>query len=91
MVDVQDVSLRGTYWLRTICEVLREIYDLAQTDAPESREIRARLIEVERMAKRMSRALYEYNKRYDADWWEKNPDVEQDLLRDLNRTFLPPE
>jgi len=85
------MSLRGAYPLRTICELLREIYDLSQENNEKDSVIRKKLCEAEKMVKKMSYALLEYNKKYDEGWWEQNRDYEQDLLRDLNHKFIPEE
>ena len=50
---------------RTICEVLREIYDLA-----EEPEIRSRCEEAIVMAKKMDARLRHYKYNYDEGWWE---------------------
>ena len=47
-------------------------------------ELKEKLEEIHDMAKRMSRKLYEYNKKWDAEFWENNPDYEQDLLRRID-------
>ena len=52
---------------RTICEVLREIYDLAEGDA----EMTDRLQDAYVMAKKMDAKLRQHNGGYDEDWWEK--------------------
>ena len=52
--------------LRTICEVLREIY--WHTQDP---EIREKVVEAERMAKRMDAKLRKYKYGWDKDEWEK--------------------
>ena len=71
---------------RTICEVLREVDDIAyESDIEQYKILRAKLIEAEKMAKKMSRKLYEYNKKWDKGWWEKNKDYEEDLLKRLER------
>lgn len=64
------MSLRRATRVRTLCEVLREINDLHQGDKKHDRKVRKKLVEAERMAKKMSYKLLEYNKEYDKDWWE---------------------
>lgn len=61
---------------RTICEVLREVWDIHSDELT-----RALLREAEDMAKRMARKLLQYNKEVFRDWWEENPDYEADLRR----------
>jgi hypothetical protein len=46
------------------------------------------LVEAEGMAKRMSTALAEYNQKWDAGWWEKNPDYKADLERRLSTRYV---
>jgi len=82
-------SMKHACASRTICEVFREIADLHQDrHAKHDKVVRKKLSECESMAKRMSRKLKEYNKHYDADWWEKNPDYEKDLDRRLNTNYI---
>ena len=68
---------------RTICEVIREIYDLtfAVNDETVREEIRVRLKTVYEMAKKMDRKLHEYKFDWDKDFWEVN----RDYMRDLER------
>jgi len=63
---------------RTICEVLREIWDIHPDE-----KTRTLLQEAEDMAKRMALKLLQYNKEVFRDWWEENPDYEADLNRRL--------
>jgi len=69
----------------TICEVLRMINDSLQ--APEFSKQRDLLALAETMAKKMSSKLRDYNKEYDKDWWENNPEYDKKLRRDLD-TYL---
>lgn len=46
--------------------------------------LKEKLKEIHNMCKRMTHKLYEYNKEFDKDWWEDNPDYEADLKRRLN-------
>jgi hypothetical protein len=50
---------------RTICEVLREIYDLSEGNA----EVTDRLQDAYVMAKKMDAKLRQYSGDYDAEWW----------------------
>lgn len=77
-------SMRESHDYRTICEVLREINDLAQN----SIEIRKLLVEAQDMAKRMSRKMVEYSKDWDKGWWDRNPDKASDIDRRLSRDYL---
>ena len=51
---------------RTICEVLREIYDRTEGN----REVTDRLQEAYVMAKKMDAKLRQYSGDYDQEWWE---------------------
>lgn len=68
-------DMAKSYDMRTICEVLREIYWL--TEDP---EIREKLLEATVMAKKMDRKLIEY---YHKKWYrkpefyDKNPDSKE--------------
>lgn len=77
-------SMRESHDYRTICEVLREINDLAQHNLT----IRKLLVEAQDMAKRMSRKMAEYNKSWDRDWWDRNPDKAADIERRLSKDYL---
>jgi hypothetical protein len=82
------MSLRKSSKKVTICEVLRRINDMHQADTEHDQEVRRLLVTAEDMGKRMSWKLYEYNKKYDAGWWERNPDYEYDLKRRLSKSYL---
>ena len=59
---------------RTICEVHRELYDIAYTELPESSQrarIMALLEEAYLMGKKMNAKLRQYKFDYDDGWWEK--------------------
>jgi hypothetical protein len=73
---------------RTICEVLREINDLHQSGTQHDKTTRKLLLEAQKMAKRMSTKLLDYNKQVYKDWWDKNPDYEEDLRRRINSGYL---
>jgi len=81
------MSMRSACQRRTICEVLREINDLLQ-DTPHQAAAFQKLSEAEAMAKKMSKKLKEYNKDYDAGWWKRNPDYENDLNRRLGTRYV---
>lgn len=81
------MSLRGAATKRTICEVLREINDMHQSENDHDLFIHQRCAEAEHMAKRMSRKLRDYNREYDEGWWEENKDYAQDLERRLNTKY----
>lgn len=81
------MSLRGVYGERTLCEVLREINDLLQGNKIH-KQILPKLIECEDMAKRMSRKLRKYSREWDKDWWEKNKDFDEDIIRRENIRYV---
>ena len=51
---------------RTICEVLREIYDITEGNA----EVTDRLQDAYVMAKKMDAKLRQFHGDYDQEWWE---------------------
>lgn len=81
------MSMRSANGHRTLCEVLREINDKLQ-GLDIHKEVLPRLIEAERMAKRMAQKLYENNKKFDEGWWAKNPDYEKDLQLRMSKTYI---
>ena len=65
---------RGVSDKRTICEVHRELYDIAVTqlrDAPCFKDITDRLEEAYLMGKKMNAKLRQYKYDYDEGWWEQ--------------------
>lgn len=57
---------------RTICEVLREIYDIVyDSEDPSREEIMELLNESYVYGKKMDAKLRQYKNGYDQDWWEK--------------------
>jgi len=75
---------------RTICEVLREINDILQYHELQH-IIFPKLQEAELMAKKMDLKLHEYNKEWDKQFWNNNPDYEKDLLIRLNTSYITDE
>ena len=78
------------YQFRTICEVLREINDLHQTDSDADKQTRQKLIEAEGMAKRMSKKLFKDNKKLYKKFWKSTPGKkwEKILTKRLNTSYL---
>lgn len=67
---------------RTICEVLREIWDIAQVlDETLRAELEARVVDAYTMAKKMDRKLRENKYGWDEGFWQANEDYEADLKR----------
>jgi hypothetical protein len=81
------MTMRGSSKHYTICEVLREINDLHQEQTEHDKIIRNKLALAEKMAKKMSYKLKEYNKNIYNDWWGKNRDYENDLNRRLSKNY----
>jgi len=81
------MSLRGACEKRTLCEVLREINDLLQGN-PVHPKVLPKLIEAEKMAKKMAGKLVEYNKDIFSDWWQNNHDYAEDLKRRINESCI---
>ena len=80
-----DRKLRKATYRRTICEVMRKVNDLCQTDSEKDVQIRAHLREMLIMAKRMITKLVKYKRGCDADWWESIPAKEQKKLNKIRR------
>jgi len=72
---------------RTLCEVLREIWDIIDVVKEEDlrQELQARIVVAYDMGKRMSRKLREYKHGWDEGFWEDNHDREADLRRRSKR------
>ena len=85
--DILDNISKYADERRTICEVLREIYDLTFAVSNETvrDEIRDRLKIVYEMAKKMDKKLHEYKFGWDRDFWVVNKDYKKDLGRRLKR------
>jgi len=77
------MSMREANKKRTVCEVHREMYDILIKENIDFGLV-DKIKESEKMCARMARKLYEYNKEYDKDWWEANPDYEEDLKRRMD-------
>lgn len=58
---------------RTICEVHRELYDLAHAHLKDAalQEFTDKLEEAYAMAKKMQAKLRQYKENYDEGWWER--------------------
>jgi hypothetical protein len=80
--------MHGASHLRTICEVLREINDLHQGTSEHDKNVRQKLLEAQLMAKRMSNKLLDYKNEVFTDWWDDNPDYEEDLRKRINSGYL---
>ena len=68
---------------RSICEVHRELYDLAHAhlSEPALQEFTDKLEEAYAMAKKMQAKLRQYKENYDEGWWERQKaEIVQDKL-----------
>jgi hypothetical protein len=83
--------MRDASHLRTICEVLREINDLHQGISRKDILTRKKLAVCQKMAKRMSLKLLEYNKEVFRDWWKNNKNYEKQLRKRLKTTYYAEE
>lgn len=68
---------RGASSRRTICEVLREIFDACE-GRPKEREL---VLEALVMAKKMDQRLREYRSDWSVGFFGPNPDYKEDRLR----------
>ena len=82
----KDIQVKANPF-RTICEVHRELWDIAEVIPQEDlrNEIKERLITVYVMAKKMEEKLRENKHDWDANFWEANKNYEKDLLRRQKR------
>lgn len=81
------MSIRGSSKSRTLCEVLREINDIHQSQTDKDKKTRKLLAEAEQMGKRMSAKLKDYNKEVFKDWWQKNKDYEKDFEKRMKENY----
>lgn len=84
--DVVDQIEKTASPRRTICEILRELWDLSEvTDEDLREEMQARLVDAYTMAKKMARKLREYKHQWPEGFWQANVDYEEDLRRRSER------
>jgi len=81
------MSMRGISSKETICETLRAINDMCQSNSNKDQKIRNLLVKSEKMSKKMIHKLREYNKQIDKEWWEKNLDYEVNLNKRLEKDY----
>lgn len=84
-MGIEDRKFKKTTNRRTICEVMRMVNDLCQTDSEKDIQIRGYLREMTIMAKRMITKLVKYKKNCDADWWDTVPEKERKKLDKIRR------
>jgi hypothetical protein len=71
----------------TLCETLRQINDMHQSDSDHDKRSRELLCLAESMSKRMAQKLFEYSKKFDDGWWEANPEYQKILKQRLNERY----
>lgn len=76
------MSMRDHNYRLTICEVLRCINDRLQ--GSEFTDIRDMLALAERMSKKMSKKLQEYNEKQDPNWWVANNTAKEEFKRQMD-------
>ena len=69
----------------TICETLRMVNDLCQTDSEDDVRSRTLLFTAMTYAKKMNAKLTKYKHDYDKGWWQKLPKEEQDRHNKLRQ------
>ena len=67
---------------RTVCEVMREIWDISEVlDEDLKEEMQKRILIAYTMVKKMNRKLREYKHDWDDQFWEINRDYRADFRR----------
>ncbi len=92
-----EKSMKWANKKQTICESIRDANDTlkelglmccsdCQCD-DDWQKLNSQLVEIfkeiHNMAKGMTKRLYKYNKEWDAEFWEKNPEYEKNLRKRL--------
>ncbi len=75
------MSMVYSSFLRSPCELIREINDDFQGDSPEHKAIREKLAKIELMTKNMSKEIVKTNPNYYTIWKESNGDLAADHKR----------
>ena len=81
------MSMNNANYMRSPCEVLREINDLFQGDTEKDEKVRKLLAEAEAKTKRMSIELTKYGQTYYLTWWDKISDYSDRLIRRKNPSY----
>ena len=81
------MSMNNANYMRSPCEVLREINDLFQGDSEKDEKVRKLLAEAEAKTKRMSIELTKYDQTYYLTWWDKILDYSDRLIRRKNPSY----
>ena len=81
------MSMNNANYMRSPCEVLREINDLFQGDTEKDEKVRKLLAEAEAKTKRMSIELTKYDQKYYLTWWDDILDYSDRLIRRKNPNY----
>ena len=81
------MSMNNANYMRSPCEVLREINDLFQGDSEKDELVRKLLAEAEAKTKRMSIELTKYDQKYYLTWWDDILDYSDRLIRRKNPSY----
>jgi len=81
------MSMNNANYMRSPCEVLREINDLFQGDTEKDELVRKLLAEAEAKTKRMSIELTKYDQTSYLTWWDKILDYSDRLMRRKNPSY----
>lgn len=73
--------------VRSPCELIRKINDLAQSETPHDLRIRKLCAEAEKATKRLAQELNKYKKEAWRGWWAENKEYKQDVDRRLNDRY----
>jgi len=68
-----------------ICELIRMVNDLCQSDSDKDVKIRKLLFDIMTYAKKMNAKLTEYKHDYDKEWWTRLPKEEKDKLNKIRK------
>ena len=75
------MSINNANYLRSSCEVIREINDLAQGDSETDKKIRKLCAEAEAKSKRLSLQLVKYEPDYHKEWWENTDGYSEKMIK----------
>ena len=85
MGNMKDGLKTDAMHMRTICEVHRELYDIAHENLQGDilKTFEEKIEEAYVMAKKMDGKLRQYKNNYDEDWWESIQDDIRKSTREL--------
>lgn len=82
------MSMIKSNYMRSPCELIREINDLVQGDSEEHKRIRKLLAHTEKMTKEMSIEISKYRPDYHlVIWKQKNQDLAEDDKRRTSKNY----